>query len=111
MNELLPQLHDFIKDFGFPVVVALLAFAFNYVQWRQSVAVQEKKDATLIAYVNDSNNRVDKMASKHNESFKENTNALNRLADTIDSRIVTSMQETKVLRDLHEQVQQNTENN
>ena len=87
-----------IERFGFPIFVALCALVFFWAMFSYMKATVTKKDCDFLEYIQSANKQladyvanrdtqINLIMDKHNEAFKENSRALDRLSDSIEVRI------------------------
>lgn len=105
-SETLQIAERIIDRFGFPIFVALVALLFFWQMFVFMKATIQKKDADFLAHVDSTtkamadyvarrDEQVSRIIENHNNAFRENSNALERLSDSIEMRINRDMRREK----------------
>jgi hypothetical protein len=98
--ETLIQIQNIIEKFGFPVFVALCGLLLFAAVFRYMTKALEKKDSDFILYVEKRDAQIDAIVDKHNQAFKENTAAIDRMRSALEARTEFVKEQTNVLQDL-----------
>ncbi len=85
--ETLNAVQTIIERFGFPIFVALCGLLLFAAVFRYMTRALEKKDADFLAYVEKRDQQIDEIIEKHNQALRENTDAINRMRQSIEARI------------------------
>jgi hypothetical protein len=108
--EILIQLQNIIEKFGFPVFVALCGLALFAAVFRYMTKALETKDCDFMDYVTKRDAQIDTIVDKHNQAFRKNTEAINKMRSTLEARTEYVKEQTDVLHELTETTKSNTEN-
>ena len=87
-----------IERFGFPIFVALCALFFFWAMFSYMKTTVTKKDCDFLNYIQSANKQladyvanrdaqINLIMDKHNDAFRENSHAIQRLSDSIELRI------------------------
>ena len=87
-SEILIQMQNIIEKFGFPVFVALCGLLLFAAVFRYMMRALEKKDCDFKEYVEKRDAQIDSIVEKHNQAFRENTQAINQMRSTLAARMV-----------------------
>lgn len=96
--ELIETIERIIERFGFPIFVALCALVFFWQMFNYLKITVQKKDSDYLAFVESStkqmadyvakrDEQIYRIVENHNDAFRENSHALQRLSDSIEMRI------------------------
>ena len=85
--ETLIQIQNIIEKFGFPVFVALCGLLLFAAVFRYMTRALEKKDCDFKDYVEKRDAQIDSIVEKHNQAFRENTQAINQMRLTLEARL------------------------
>src|SRR6185369_14922108 len=108
--ETLLQIENLIEKFGFPVFVALCGLALFAAVFRYMTKALEKKDCDFMDYVTKRDAQIDTIVDKHNQAFRENTEAINKMRSALEARTEYVKEQTNVLHELTETTKSNSEN-
>jgi hypothetical protein len=86
--ETLIQIQNIIEKFGFPVFVALCGLLLFAAVFRYMTRALEKKDCDFKDYVEKRDAQIDSLVEKHNQAFRENTQAINQMRVALESRLI-----------------------
>lgn len=100
--ETLQQISTIIEKFGFPIFVALCALLLFAAVFRYMTKALDKKDCDFIDYVEKRDAQIDSIVDKHNQAFRENTNAINQMRSALEARTEYVKEQTSVLHELSE---------
>ena len=100
--ETLIQLQNIIEKFGFPVFVALCGLVLFAAVFRYMTSALEKKDADFMDYVVKRDAQIDAIVDKHNQAFRENTEAIHQMRHALEIRMEIANEQTQLLHELNE---------
>jgi len=86
--ETVIQIQNIIEKFGFPVFVALCGLLLFAAVFRYMTRALEKKDCDFKDYVEKRDAQIDSIVEKHNQAFRENTQAINQMRSTLEARTI-----------------------
>ena len=100
--ETLIQIQNIIEKFGFPVFVALCGLVLFAAVFRYMTKALEKKDADFMDYVVKRDAQIDAIVDKHNQAFRENTEAIHQMRHALEIRMEIANEQTQLLHELNE---------
>ena len=98
--ETLLQIQNIIEKFGFPVFVALCGLLLFAAVFRYTTRALAKKDADFIDYVVKRDAQIDAIVDKHNQAFRENTEAIHQMRHALEVRMELVNEQTQLLHEL-----------
>ena len=98
--ETLLQIQNIIERFGFPVFVALCGLVLFAAVFRYMTNALEKKDSDFMDYVVKRDAQIDTIVDKHNQAFRENTDAINQMRFALEARTEFVSEQTQILHEL-----------
>src|SRR6476659_6105702 len=98
--ETLIQIQNIIERFGFPIFVAICGLFLFAAVFRYMREALEKKDCDFLQYVEKRDAQIDGIVEKHNQAFRENTDAINQMRSAIEARTEYVKEQTNVLSEL-----------
>ena len=98
--ETLIQIQNIIEKFGFPVFVALCGLLLFAAVFRYMTRALAKKDADFIDYVVKRDAQIDAIVDKHNQAFRENTEAIHQMRHALEARMEIVNEQTQLLHEL-----------
>jgi hypothetical protein len=103
--ETLKAIEVLIEKFGFPIFVAICGLFLFAAVFRYMREALEKKDCDFLQYVEKRDAQIDGIVEKHNQAFRENTDAINQMRSAIAARTEYVKEQTNVLTELTSQQQ------
>jgi hypothetical protein len=98
--ETLLQIQNIIEKFGFPVFVALCGLLLFAAVYRYMTRALAKKDADFIDYVVNRDAQINAIVDKHNQAFRENTEAIHQMRHALEVRMELVNEQTQLLHEL-----------
>ena len=102
--ETLLAIQTLIERFGFPVFVALCGLLLYAVVFRYMAKALQKKDADFLEYIEKRDSQIDSIVEKHNQAFRENTQAINEMRNALEIRTDYVKEQTSVLQEMNGQI-------
>ena len=98
--ETLKAIELLIEKFGFPIFVAICGLFLFAAVFRYMREALDKKDCDFLNYVEKRDAQIDGIVEKHNQAFRENTDAINEMRLSLESPTAYVKEQTNVLSEL-----------
>ena len=100
--ETLKPIEILIEKFGFPIFVAICGLFLFAAVFRYMREGLDKKDCDFLNYVEKRDAQIDGIVEKHNQAFRENTDAINQMRSALEARTAYVKEQTTVLQEISE---------